>query len=42
MVVYEEFNHLLPNDVQELILESMFNNTVGDSYRVGGVDDDNL
>jgi hypothetical protein len=42
MVVYEEFNHLLPNDVQYLILESMFNNTVGDSYRVGGVDNDNL
>ncbi|KAK7178775.1 hypothetical protein DPSP01_013552 [Paraphaeosphaeria sporulosa] len=42
MVVYEEFRHLLPGDVQELILESMYNNTVGDSYRVGGVDDDNL
>lgn len=25
-----------------MILESMYNNTVGDSYRVGGVDDDNL
>lgn len=42
MVVYEEFRHLLPNDVQDLILESMYNNTIGDSYRVGGVDDDNL
>lgn len=42
MVVYEEFRHLLPEDVQHLILESMYNNTVGDSYRVGGIDDDNL
>jgi hypothetical protein len=42
MVVYEEFRHLLPDDVQNLILESMYNNTIGGSYRVGGVDDDNL
>ena len=42
MVIYEEFGSLLPNDVQDLILESMYNNTIGDSYRVGGVDDDNL
>ncbi|KAH4893965.1 hypothetical protein HBI26_103970 [Parastagonospora nodorum] len=42
MVVYEEFGHLLPNDVQDLILESIYNNNVGDSYRVGGIDDDNL
>jgi hypothetical protein len=40
MVVYEEFRHLLPDDVQNL--ESMYNNTIGGSYRVGGVDDDNL
>jgi hypothetical protein len=42
LVIYEEFRHLLPNHVQDLILESLYNNTVGDTYRVGGVDDDNL
>ncbi|KAK1978689.1 hypothetical protein LZ30DRAFT_632695 [Colletotrichum cereale] len=42
IVIYEEFKELLPHDVQNLILESMYNNTIGDSYRVGGVDDDNL
>ncbi|KAF6817872.1 hypothetical protein CMUS01_12024 [Colletotrichum musicola] len=42
IVIYEEFKHLLPDDVQGLILESMYNNTIGDSYRVGGVDDDVL
>ncbi|CAN9474473.1 unnamed protein product [Alternaria alternata] len=29
-------------DVQDYMLESLFNTTIGDSYRVGGVDDDNL
>ncbi|ETS75989.1 hypothetical protein PFICI_12933 [Pestalotiopsis fici W106-1] len=42
IVIYEEFSNILPDDVQDLILESMYNNTVGDSYRVGGVDGDNL
>jgi hypothetical protein len=42
ILVYEEFGSLLPADVQHLILESLYNNTIGDSYRVGGVDDDNL
>ncbi|KAF9877402.1 hypothetical protein CkaCkLH20_05102 [Colletotrichum karsti] len=42
IVIYEEFKDLLPTDVQDLILESMYNNTIGDSYRVGGVDDDVL
>ncbi|KAJ3952853.1 hypothetical protein N0V92_010705 [Colletotrichum tropicale] len=42
IVIYEEFRHLISEDVQMLILESMRNNTVGDSYRVGGVDDDVL
>ncbi|EFQ34016.1 hypothetical protein CGRA01v4_12505 [Colletotrichum graminicola] len=42
IVIYEEFKDLLPHDVQDLILASMYNNTIGDSYRVGGVDDDNL
>jgi hypothetical protein len=32
----------LPADVKDLIIESLYNNTVGDSYRVGGVDGDNL
>ncbi|KAF4313043.1 hypothetical protein GTA08_BOTSDO00397 [Botryosphaeria dothidea] len=38
----EDFSDLIPEDVQDLMLESLHNNTVGDSYRVGGVDDDNL
>lgn len=42
IVIYEEFKDVLPLDVQNLILESLYNNTIGDSYRVGGVDDDNL
>ncbi|KAI4644457.1 hypothetical protein J4E93_006360 [Alternaria ventricosa] len=42
VVMLEEFPHLLPQDVQDYILESLFNTTIGDSYRVGGVDDDNL
>ncbi|KAJ0382608.1 hypothetical protein COL922a_012195 [Colletotrichum nupharicola] len=42
IVIYEEFGHLISEDVQMLILESMRNNTVGDSYRVGGVNDDVL
>lgn len=41
-MIYEEFGDILPADTKELILESLYNNTVGDSYRVGGVDDDNL
>lgn len=32
----------MPIDLQNLILESLHNNTMGDSYRVGGVDGDNL
>lgn len=38
----EEFPHLISHDVQTLMLESLKNATIGDSYRVGGVDDDNL
>lgn len=33
---------MLPGDVKQLILDSLYNATIGDSYRVGGVDDDNL
>ncbi|KAL3469947.1 hypothetical protein BJX99DRAFT_267814 [Aspergillus californicus] len=42
IIIYEEFRTLLPKTTQHLILESLYNNTVGDTYRVGGVDDDNL
>jgi hypothetical protein len=42
VVMLEEFSHLIPNDVQHYMLESLFNTTIGDSYRVGGIDDDNL
>lgn len=42
IVGMEEYSHLLSGEVQELILESLHNNTVGDSYREGGVDGDNL
>ncbi|KAL4864132.1 hypothetical protein BDV12DRAFT_205906 [Aspergillus spectabilis] len=42
IIIYEEFRSLLPEDVQDLILESLYNSTIGDSYRVGGIDDDNL
>lgn len=38
----EEFSHLLSASTQDLILASLYNATVGDSYRVGGVDGDNL
>ncbi|KAK7915094.1 hypothetical protein PG985_012797, partial [Apiospora marii] len=42
VVMLEEFPELIGDAVQELMLESLHNATVGDSYRVGGVDDDNL
>lgn len=42
IVIYEEYGHLLPAHTRALILESMRNATLGDSYRVGGVDGDNL
>ncbi|PSR79994.1 hypothetical protein BD289DRAFT_374790 [Coniella lustricola] len=42
IVMYEEYGHLLPSSTLALILDSMRNNTIGDSYRVGGVDGDNL
>lgn len=41
-MIYEEYGDLLPEATRGLILESMRNNTIGDSYRVGGVDGDNL
>lgn len=42
IIMYEEYGHLLPTSTLSLIVESMRNNTIGDSYRVGGVDGDNL
>ena len=42
ILMLEEFQDLIPYDTQSRILESLYNATVGDSYRVGGVDDDNL
>ncbi|KAL4944978.1 hypothetical protein BDV06DRAFT_232159 [Aspergillus oleicola] len=42
IIIYEEFGDLLPTDIQNLILQSLQNATIGDSYRVGGVDGDNL
>lgn len=42
IMAIEEFGHLLSNRTKALVLESLRNATIGDSYRVGGVDDDNL
>ncbi|KAB5580262.1 hypothetical protein GE09DRAFT_950351 [Coniochaeta sp. 2T2.1] len=42
VMAIEEFGSLLSNATTELILESLVNATIGDSYRVGGVDSDNL
>ncbi|CAN8101694.1 unnamed protein product [Discula destructiva] len=42
IVIYEEYGHLLPSSTLSLIIDSMRNNTIGDSYRVGGKDGDNL
>jgi len=42
IVALEEFSHLIPETVTTLIEQSLYNSTVGDSYRVGGVDGDNL
>ncbi|KAJ1331289.1 hypothetical protein MN608_04748 [Microdochium nivale] len=42
VIILEEFSSLLKNETQELLLTSLHHATVGDTYRVGGVDDDNL
>lgn len=42
IVGLEEFPHLITPKVTALLLESLYNNTKGDEYRVGGVDGDNL
>ncbi|KAF2846781.1 hypothetical protein T440DRAFT_405117 [Plenodomus tracheiphilus IPT5] len=42
VLMLEEFPHLIPQHTRDYMLESLFNTTIGDSYRVGGLDDDNL
>ncbi|CZT42341.1 related to OrfH-unknown, trichothecene gene cluster [Rhynchosporium secalis] len=42
IVGIEEFGHLITPNVTSYLLESLYNATKGDEYRVGGVDDDNL
>lgn len=42
VLMLEEFPELIPHDTQARMMESLHNTTIGDSYRVGGVDDDNL
>ncbi|KAF2753315.1 hypothetical protein EJ05DRAFT_211166 [Pseudovirgaria hyperparasitica] len=42
IVMLEEFSELIEERTRDLMMESLTNATVGDSYRVGGVDDDNL
>ena len=42
VLMLEEFPDLIPQDTKSRMMESLYNTTIGDSYRVGGVDDDNL
>ncbi|KAF2019054.1 hypothetical protein BU24DRAFT_385858 [Aaosphaeria arxii CBS 175.79] len=42
VLILEEFKDLLSPELEALMVESLKNTTIGDSYRVGGVDDDNL
>lgn len=42
IVILEEFHTLLPQALQDTMLQSLHLNALGDTYRVGGVDDDNL
>lgn len=41
IIALEEFEHLLSETTVKLMEESLRNATVGDTYRVGGVDGDN-
>ncbi|KAF8989017.1 hypothetical protein BDQ17DRAFT_1257285, partial [Cyathus striatus] len=41
IIVMEEFQHFLEPELVKLIKESMHNATIGDGYRVGGIDGDN-
>lgn len=42
ITMYEDFGDLLSQPIKDLMLESLFNCSVGDSYRGGGVNGDNL
>jgi hypothetical protein len=42
IIAMEEYEHLLSEETKGLVLDSLYNATKGDEYRVGGVDDDNL
>ncbi|CAG9997229.1 unnamed protein product [Clonostachys byssicola] len=42
ITIYEDFGDLLSQSVKDLMLESLYNCSVGDSYREGGVNNDNL
>ena len=42
ITMYEDYGHLLSKSVKSLMLESLHNCSVGDSYRDGGVNNDNL
>ena len=42
VVMLEEYEKVLSDETKDLMMESLYHATVGDTYRVGGVDDDNL
>lgn len=42
IVILEEFEHLLSAQTVHMVEASLYNASVGDSYRVGGVDNDNF
>ena len=42
VVMLEEYADCLSEETKELMVESLYHATVGDTYRVGGVDNDNL
>lgn len=42
IAILEEFRHLLDDDLKTLMLKSLHLDAIGDTYRVGGVNDDNL
>ncbi|KAF7593026.1 hypothetical protein BBP40_012113 [Aspergillus hancockii] len=42
IIALEEFPSLISSEMARLMVESLYNSTIGDSYRVGGVDGDNL
>lgn len=42
IIALEEFGHLISDTTTRYMEESLKNATIGDSYRVGGVDGDNL